>query len=291
MSFLWSKKNSELTACSNENKKLQSDTALINDMMSGYVDNMSSDLKQDFKNMLEIYDALIAKDASKADSLNMQKQKIQALINELNSNKRMSAAQIMKLQKDNESLRRILKGYVNKIDSLNTLNLKLTSVLDETNVKLTTTTTERDLYKADAEQSKEQVRKGSRLQAYSFTTVGLRMKLNNVTEETNKANKVVQIKSSFTISDNPLTSSGRKVVYMQIMNPDGKIMQSRSSNVVQTEVGSVAYTERKEIDYQNQRIDLSIFYDLKGEEAVKGNYKVKIFCDGNMIGSDSFTLK
>jgi hypothetical protein len=291
MSFLWSKKNSELTTCSNENKKLQADTALINDMMSGYVDNMSSDLKQDFKNMLDTYDALIAKDKSKADSLNIQKQKIQSLINELNSNKRMSAAQIMRLQRDNESLRRILKGYVNKIDSLNTLNLKLTSVLDETNTKLTTTTTERDQYKADAEQSKEQVRKGSRLQAYGFTTVGLRMKLNNVTEETNKANKVVQIKSSFTISDNPLTSSGRKIVYMQIMNPDGKIMQSRSSYVVQTEIGSVAYSDKKEIDYQNQRIDLSIFYDLKGEEAVKGNYKVKIFCDGNVIGTDSFTLK
>lgn len=291
MSFLWSKKNSELTTCSNENKKLQADTALINDMMSGYVDNMSSDLKQDFKNMLATYDALIAKDKSKADSLNIQKQKIQSLINELNSNKRMSAAQIMRLQRDNESLRRILKGYVNKIDSLNTLNLKLTSVLDETNIKLTTTTTERDQYKADAEQSKEQVRKGARLQAYGFTTVGLRMKLNNVTEETNKANKVVQIKSSFTISDNPLTSSGRKMVYMQVMNPDGKIMQSRSSNVVQTEIGSVAYSDKKEIDYQNQRIDLSIFYDLKGEEAIKGNYKVKIFCDGNVIGTDSFTLK
>jgi hypothetical protein len=78
---------------------------------------------------------------------------------------------------------------------------------------------------------------------------------------------------------------------MQIMNPDGKIMQSRSSYVVQTEIGSVAYSDKKEIDYQNQRIDLSIFYDLKGEEAVKGNYKVKIFCDGNVIGTDSFTLK
>jgi hypothetical protein len=291
MSFLWSKKNTELNDCMNDNKKLQADTAVINDMMSGYVDNMSSNLKQDFKNMLATYDALIAKDQSKADSLNIQKQKIQQLINELNSNKRMSAAQIMRLQRENETLRKIMKGYVMKIDSLNTLNLKLTSVLDETNTKLTTTTSERDQFKAEAEQSKEQVRKGSRLQAFGFTTVGLRMKLSNVTEETNKANKVVQIKSTFTISENPLTPAGRKLVYMQIMTPDGKIMQSRSSNVIQTEVGTVAFSDKKEIDYQNQRIDLSIFYDLKGEEAVKGNYKVKIFCDGNLIGSDSFTLK
>mgnify|MGYP000291547274 CR=1 FL=1 len=33
------------------------------------------------------------------------------------------------------------------------------------------------------------------------------------------------------------------------------------------------------------------YYNLKGGEAVKGNYKVKIFCDGGIIGTDGFTLK
>lgn len=291
MAYLWSKKNSELNDCMNENKLLLSDMKGMDDMMSGYVGNMSNDLKTDFKNMLKTYDALIAKDKTKADSLNIQKQKIQSLINELSSNKKMSASQLIRMQRENETLRNIMRGYVKQIDSLNTLNLKLTSVLDETTTKLNVTTEERDQFKADAEQKTEQVRKGSRLQAYGFTSVGLRMKLNDMTEPTNRAKNVVQIKSSFTLSENPITSAGRKTVYMQVISPDGRTLQQRSSNTIQTENGAVPYSDKKEIDYQNERIDLSIFYDLKGEDAAKGNYKVKIYCDGNLIGSDSFTLK
>lgn len=291
MAYLWSKKNSELNDCMNENKLLLSDMQGMDEMMSGYVGNMSNDLKTDFKNMLKTYDALIAKDKTKADSLNIQKQKIQSLINELNSNKKMSASQLMRMQRENETLRNIMKGYVKQIDSLNTLNLKLTSVLDETTTKLNVTTEERDQYKADAEQKTEQVRKGSRLQAYGFTSVGLRMKLNDMTEPTNRAKNVVQIKSSFTLSENPITEAGRKVVYMQVISPDGRTLQHRASNTVQTESGVVPFSDKKEIDYQNERIDLSIFYDLKGEDAMKGNYKIKIYCDGNLVGSDSFTLK
>jgi hypothetical protein len=135
------------------------------------------------------------------------------------------------------------------------------------------------------------VKKGSKLQAFGISSTGLKMKLNNTTEETNKARNCVQIRSSFTISENPITSPGNKIVYLQVINPDGKTIQSKSSNTLSTDQGSIAYSDKKEIDYQNQRIDMSIYYDMQNEEAIKGNYKVKIYCDGQLIGTDSFTLK
>jgi hypothetical protein len=291
LASMWSSKNSQLNDCSNENKLLKSDMAGMDQMMEGYVGNLSSDLKTDFQNMLKTYDALIEKDESKADSLNIQKEKIQKLINEINTNKKMSASQLFQLRKENETLRSIMKSYVMQIDSLNTLNLKLTSDLDQTTSKLTSTAVERDQYKQDAEEKTEQVKKGSRLQAYNFSSEGLKMKLNNTTESTNRARTVVQMRSTFTISENPITAPGKKSVYMQIVNPDGKTLQSKSSNTITTDLGTIAFSDKKEIDYQNQRVDLSIFYDLKGEEALKGNYKVKIFCEGILIGTDSFTLK
>ena len=291
LATMWSSKNSQLNDCSNENKLLKSDMAGMDQMMEGYVGNLSSDLKTDFQNMLKTYDALIQKDESKADSLNIQKEKIQKLINEINTNKKMSASQLFQLRKENETLRSIMKSYVMQIDSLNTLNLKLTSDLVQTTSKLTSTAVERDQYKQDAEEKTEQVKKGSRLQAYNFSSEGLKMKLNNTTEPTNRARTVIQMRSTFTISENPITAPGKKSVYMQIINPDGKTLQSRSSNTITTDLGTIAYSDKKEIDYQNQRVDLSIFYDLKGEEALKGNYKVKIYCEGILIGTDSFTLK
>jgi uncharacterized beta-barrel protein YwiB (DUF1934 family) len=78
---------------------------------------------------------------------------------------------------------------------------------------------------------------------------------------------------------------------MQIQGPSGKTFQRMSSYLMETEDGSVAYTEKKEIDYQNKAIDISIYYDIREDNLAKGNYKVNIYCDENLIGSDSFTLK
>ena len=156
---------------------------------------------------------------------------------------------------------------------------------------LNETSTERDEYKKAVEEKTEQIKKGSKLKAYNFVSEALRMKFNNTTEVTDKAKKTIQLRSSFTISENSLTSSGRKLVYLQITDPNGTILHSRANNTVETEVGSILYSDKKEIDYQNQSVDLTIYYDLQGESLAKGNYKVKIFCEGNIIGTDSFTLK
>ena len=291
MTFLWSSKRSELNRCQNDNLVLKSDMEGMNKMLEGYVGGLSNDLKTDFKNMLDTYDRLIEMDRSKADSLNKQKAQISQLLTQLNTNKKLSARELFNLKKENEVLRSIMRGYVKQIDSLHTLNTKLTSVLDETNNKLTETTTERDSYKKDAEQKSEQLKKGAKLQAYGFKSEALRMKLNNTTEPTTKAKNAIQMRSSFTIGENQISSSGRKAIYLQIIAPSGEILQSKANYVMNTENGQQAYSDKKDIDYNNQAIDLTIYYDLKGQEVGKGNFKVKIYCEGQLIGTDSFTLK
>ena len=162
--------------------------------------------------------------------------------------------------------------------------------LDSTKTVLNTTTSERDKYKTDAEKRAEQLKVGSKLNAYGFTSEGLKEKLNSTKTPTDRARSVVQIRSSFTLSKNPITPAGSKTVYMQIIDPSGKVMQT-SSNVAQMDNGQIAYSDKKEVDYNNESVDLSIYYSLRGEEAEKGNYKVNIYCQGQLIGSDSFTLK
>jgi cbb3-type cytochrome oxidase subunit 3 len=155
--YLYSVKRKAFNNCNNENIQLKADMQGMNEMMQGYVGNMSNDLKKDFKNMLATYDKLIEKDQSKADSLNIQKAQIQTLLDKLNSNKRLSASELYKLRKENETLRGIMRSYVRQIDSLNTLNIKLTSDLDQTSTKLTETSTERDQYKKESEEKGEKM--------------------------------------------------------------------------------------------------------------------------------------
>lgn len=291
MTFSWTSKNKELNDCSNSNKELEADMQGMNDMMSGYVGNMSNDLRTDFQQMLNTYDALKIKDSTQAQQVVQQKEKIQSLINQLSSGKKLSAQQIYSLRKENETLRSIMKGYVKQIDSLNTMNVKLSTDLETKTQELTTTVSERDQYKTQAEESATLVKKGSKLQATGFSSGALRMKLNNTTEPTNKSKNAVQFKSAFTITANPLTKPGIKKVYLQITTPDGRILQDKETNVVTTESGSLPFSDKKDIDYNNENIDVTIFYDVKEGESTKGNYKVKIICDGQVIGNDSFTLK
>ncbi|HLU87284.1 MAG TPA: hypothetical protein VKZ44_05980 [Taishania sp.] len=290
MTFLWSSTRSQL---SESNEQM----AMMEAMLSEYTGEVSKDLSSDLKNMLATYSALEKKAAEtgelnkeQAAEIEAQKQQIQELIKKVENGK-WTAAELAKMRRENETLRNIMKGYVKQIDSLNTLNLKLASDLDQTKTELTSTVAERDTYKQTAEESQARVKEGSKLQAYGFKSVALRSKLNNTTTETDKAKNTVQIKSSFTIGANPIANKGTKPVYMQITKPDGTIFQTRSSNVISTELGSVAYSDKKDVDYTGEAVSMAIYYDLRGEDAQKGNYTVKIYCDGNLIGKDNFTLK
>lgn len=290
MAYLWTSTKSTLSDCEAVSNEQQSQINEMNEMLSQYTGALSQDLSKDFRSMLDTYDALLEKDKSQADSINAQKAYIEELLVQVEKGK-LNGYQLAKLRKENETLRDIMRGYVYQIDSLNTANYQLRSDLDQTTTALTQTTSERDQFKEVAETATAKVKEGSKLQAYSFTTVALRMKLNDMPTETSRANNAVQIKSSFTLGANPIADAGTKTVYMQITKPDGKIFQIRSSNVVDTDQGKIAYSDKKDIDYRNVALDMAIYYDLRGEQAQKGNYTVKIYCEGQLIGKDSFTLK
>ncbi|MBM3452799.1 MAG: hypothetical protein FJX84_06630 [Bacteroidetes bacterium] len=296
LSKIYSDKILELNKLKGENTKIKSDLNEVNKSIGSVVDieGRSNDLKTNLTNMLNNYDELIKMDKSKSDSLNFEKSKIQGLlgqINALQSQGNLTYSKLLKMERENETLREIMKSYIKEIDQLNQLNKKIKTDLDETSEKLTTTETERDEYKKVAEETSEKVKKGAILQAYSFSSGGMELKRNNTTKETTKAKETIQIKSLFTIGSNSLSSAGKKVVYMQIITPEGRTLQTKSSNVITIDATSIPYSEKRDIDYENNSIDVGIYYDMRGVKATKGTYKVRIYCDGSIIGSDSFTLK
>jgi DNA repair ATPase RecN len=296
LSKIYSDKIQEMNKIMGENSKLKSDLNEVNKSIGSVVDieGRSNDLKTNLTKMLSNYDELIKMDKSKADSLNIEKSKIQGLLNQINTLKNqgnLTYSKLLKMERENETLREIMKGYIKEIDQLNQLNKQIQTDLDETSEKLTSTETERDEYKKVAEETSEKVKQGAKLQAYSFTSSGMELKRNNTTKETTKAKETIQIKCLFTVGSNSLASAGKKTVYMQVITPEGKTLQSRSSNIVNVDGTSIPFSEKRDIDYENNNIDVGIYYDMRGEKATKGTYKVRLYCEGNLIGTDSFTLK
>jgi DNA repair ATPase RecN len=296
MTYMWSKKIGEIKVLTEENKHLSENLEAMYEAMppserGAAADNMIAEFKQ----MMDNYD-LLQKEGRPEDQAAYaeQKEKIATQLAEIEKMKRQgryNAGEMMRMQKEIGTLREIMKGYIRQIDELNTKNTQLTADLDKTSTELSETQTERNDYKNQATESQEKVKKGQRLQALSLNTTGLRMKLNDQLEATAKARNCVQASAAFTIGENSIADAGSRTLYMQIIDPDGKPLQGRSGGTTSTENGTVVYGAKREINYGNKAVDVTIFFDFNGEEPVAGSYKVKIYCGSDLIGSDSFSLK
>ena len=292
LGWMYSKESAAYESCQATNAQLELEMKSMNEALGGYIDGATMDLRQDFQKMLETYDQLIAKDASKSDSLQAQKDSINILLDQLKDNRNRSYYEINQLKKRNEQLRKIMNRYLETIDSLNTLNINLTHQLDKTTSALDETQTERDELKKQNEQNAELLTRGAKLNAFNFKSVALRYQtIGGNTREVNRAGRAEVLSSTFTIGENKIARTGNKTIFMQIIDPNGQVMYKRPSDVTQVAGSEILYSGKREINYLGQLIDMTIVYNLEGSEIPSGNYTVKIFADGALIGKDTFTLK
>lgn len=291
LGWMYSKESQAYSNCQMTNQQMTQEMKEMNDALGGYIDGTTKDLKRDFQTMLDTYDQLIEKDESLEDSLNFQKARIQELMDDLSDTRRRSYREINQLKDENQTLRNIMREYLYRIDSLNTLNVNLTSELDKTSTRLTQTESERDQLKQQQAQSEELLVKGARLNAFNFNSIGLRYRSTGTTHEVNRAKRVDVLSSTFSIGANTIAKKGNKMIYMQVIDPDGKVIYDRPSNIINVAGSEIIFTDSREINYQGQQIDITIVHNLQGKELESGNFTVKIFADGALIGKDSFTLK
>ena len=292
LGWMYSKESNAYENCQLTNAQLEREMQSMNEALSGYIDGATMDLRKDFQEMLSTYDKLIEKDASMTDSLQMQKDSISALIDQLKDTRNRSYYEINQLKKRNETLRGIMNRYLVTIDSLNTLNIDLTTRLTETSSALETTQSERDELRLQNEQHAELLTKGAKLNAFNFNTEALRYQsIGSGTRSVNRSNRAEIISCTFTIGENTIARTGNKTIYMQITDPNGQVLYKRPTDVMQVAGSELLFTGKRDIDYQGQLIDMAIVYNLEGAEIPSGNYSVKIFADGALIGKDSFTLR
>jgi hypothetical protein len=122
--------------------------------------------------------------------------------------------------------------------------------------------------------------------------MGQRVKRNNIHKETNRASSTEKIKACFTIDDNEVTEPGKKMVYLRIMTPEGTVLAERSdnSNTFLQDGMKVLYSVKKEVNYENQELDLCMYWDVVNMLS-PGEYFIKAYVEGYEIGSTSLVLK
>ncbi len=201
-----------------------------------------------------------------------------------------------KIKRKLELLREMTQGYLQQLDSLGKVNKILVAENDQykgeiVRYKETTTTLE-----SEKKVLNDKVSTAAKLKAYSVIVKTVALKSGGKKESpTEKAKRTDRIRIIFTLSENPVASSGLKTLFCRIARPDGKVINI-SDGVDYSFTANdkiLQYTVKQEIEYNNTSQSISMYWDIKNrkEEAIAGKYYVMLYVDGYQIGETSFDLK
>lgn len=207
------------------------------------------------------------------------------MMEQLKRERRWNYAKIKEYEKEVGTLRSVMRNYLKQIDSLNNLNKKLVAENVTYRKEISTARLRADVAEEKASELENRVRQGAVLRARDITMVALNARDNVVSRVKN----AVTLRVDFAISSNELAAPGNRKVYMCIKSPDGYLLTSESMPTFEYQGMNVGYSAVREVDYQNEDVDVSIYY--RGSGFTEGQYTIEIYTDGNLIGSGSVSMR
>ncbi|MBQ4502101.1 MAG: hypothetical protein II986_00315 [Alistipes sp.] len=207
------------------------------------------------------------------------------MMEQLKRERRWNYAKIKEYEKEVGTLRSVMRNYLKQIDSLNNLNKKLVAENVTYRKEISTARLRADVAEEKASELENRVRQGAVLRARDITMVALNARDNVVSRIKN----AVTLRVDFAISSNELAAPGNRKVYMCIKSPDGYLLTSESMPTFEYQGMNVGYSALREVDYQNEDVDVSIYY--RGSGFTEGQYTIEIYTDGNLIGSGSVSMR
>ena len=192
------------------------------------------------------------------------------MMEQLKRERRWNYAKIKEYEKEVGTLRSVMRNYLKQIDSLNNLNKKLVAENVTYRKEISTARLRADVAEEKASELENRVRQGAVLRARDITMVALNARDNVVSRIKN----AVTLRVDFAISSNELAAPGNRKVYMCIKSPDGYLLTSESMPTFEYQGMNVGYSAVREVDYQNEDVDVSIYY--RGSGFTEGQYTIEI---------------
>lgn len=216
--------------------------------------------------------------------LTAEQEKTQRLLEELRQAKSTDAREITRLKKELATVRAVLRSYVLEIDSLNRLNQNL--VQENTRVKDQYAEATRQIEGLSSEKQNlsQKVAIAAQLDAININLVGK----NKRGKSTDNIDKCKTLQVNFSIAKNVTATTGIKDVYVRIISPTGNLLNSSGSFGYENK--NLQYSIKKSIEYNGDETPVTLYWEVS-QALIAGNYQVSIFCEGNMIGSRSFSFK
>lgn len=249
---------------------------------SGFITAQKDSLESELAGIIVQYDSLMTEN----DTMNLKLEEQQVKIEQLLRLRMSDAQKIKKYEKELGTIRKVLRSYIVQIDSLNTRN----QILTAENKELRTHSSNVENINRQLTEEKQELLaitdEAKTLIANSISTVGLSKRSN----ERMRFKGIAKLRTDFKVQKNTVINPGSKIIYLRLIRPDDIVLSSPEPGVITYNNVEIPYSASREIVYENNELDVSIYWDNNGD-LVPGTYKTELYSEGKLIGESEFTLK
>ncbi|OMQ11599.1 MULTISPECIES: hypothetical protein [Flavobacterium] len=262
--------------------KLSSDTDTVKTELTTTMTEKDSVMK-DLQELKATYDAAIAENTSMSDELIQERDKVVALMDDLNKSK----GDVSKYRSQVQAMQGKMKTLVAENDELKKQNGTLTVQRDSTIVVLGESKKYNEVLVGQNEELAKTVEKGAKLSVLNTKTAAYKLKSSGKQIETDKASRADVLKVSFTIAENQIAKSGDKTYYVQVIDSKNNVLGEKKTESFGD--NTLTYSFKTTVKYENKTVNVS--EDLPGKDFAKGAYFINVFDNDELVSKTSFNLR
>jgi len=224
--------------------------------------------------------------AEKNSEITKTKAEIRSILNKRNA----TAAELSRAKTLIASLNEKITSMEADVARLTQENQTLSNdkvVLTQEKEKLTTDLTTTTTAKVELE---KKVDVASTLNASNIVITPINVKNNGKEKVSTTAKRVDKFVVSFDVM-NRIAQPGMTDVYVLVIGPDGKPVNTGSETFTTREEGDKAFTAKVPVDLETAKMKNVEFAFVPGSNFLQGNYTVQIYQNGFLIGQGTRELK
>jgi hypothetical protein len=236
-------------------------------------------LQNDYATLSSDYDAI-------NHQLDSSREEVSQLIEKLVKTEASNRSKIRQYEKELGTLRTIMKSYIVQIDSLNTLNKKLTADAAAARKEAAESRKQSEKLSKEVEQLAGQVATGAVIKARGIT-----LEAYNASDKvTDRSSRVTYMMASLSLVENALAETGPVRVYIRLLGPDGAMLTGDAPTEFEVPGEKMLCTASREVDYQGAEVDMSIYIN-RIPEYVKGHYVLEAYTSQGALGTADLMLR
>ena len=245
-----------------------------------------AELAQQMVALQEDFSALNSDYENINHQLDTSREQVAMLIEKLNKTQATNRAKIRQYEKELGTLRTIMKGYIVQIDSLNTLNKRLTADAAAARREAAESRRANEELSAQVENLSTQVSAGKVLRARAISLAGYYSN----DKQGDRHSRVRYMIANLSLVENSLADRGPVRVFVRVKDPEGVLLMNNESVEFMVKDQVLQATASREVDYEGSEVDMSIYINDTGE-FLKGVYTLEVYTEQSLLGRAECMLR